>query len=165
MEAKYFFSFTGTIIAIYNFHETVGMKRGCSKIFSVEGEDGNLVNFVITPATYSVHMKNFSVGDRIIAFYDANAPAILIYPPQFNALVISEASQTENVKVDWFGRDLVSADGSLKLNITDQTEILLENGQSYEGSLVGRKLIVIYGSTTRSIPAITSPVQVIVLCR
>ncbi len=73
-------------------------------------------------------------------------------------------NQWENITVDYFNRSLVNSDNTLKLNISDSTDIVLENGQMYDGNLANRNLIVIYGNTTRSIPAQTTPKKVIVMC-
>ena len=70
----------------------------------------------------------------------------------------------QNVKVDYFNNQLVSADGQLKLNIAPNTPTLLTNGQPFSKNPANRNLIVIYGPTTRSIPAQTTPYQIIVWC-
>lgn len=51
----------------------------------------------------------------------------------------------------------------MKLNISDETEILLQDGTVYEGELAGKRLVVIYGPSTKSIPAQTTPYKIIVL--
>ncbi len=104
------------------------------------------------------------VGDRITGFYDANAPVPLIYPPQYRAIVMAKDNPYQNVKVDYFNSQLVSSDGMLKLNISPNTLILLENGQAFTGNLSNRNLIVVYGATTRSTPAQTTPYKIIVMC-
>jgi hypothetical protein len=59
---------------------------------------------------------------------------------------------------------LVSSDGSLRLNISPDNRILLENGQLYNRNPANHYLIVVYGATTRSILAQTTPSQIIVMC-
>jgi hypothetical protein len=66
--------------------------------------------------------------------------------------------------VDYFNSDLVSSDGRIKLNIFPNTPTLLENGQLFTGNPLERNLIVVYGATTRSIPAQTTPYYIIVMC-
>ncbi|MFT9497260.1 hypothetical protein [Anaerosolibacter sp.] len=105
-----------------------------------------------------------SVGDIVVGFYDANAPVPLIYPPQYRAIVMSRLVLGQNVKVDYFNEQLVSSDGTLKLNIAPFTQIILENNQAFTANLANRNLIVLYGPTTRSIPAQTTPYKIIVLC-
>lgn len=105
------------------------------------------------------------VGDAVIGYYDTNAPIPLIYPPQYRALVMAKVTPNRNIKVDFFNRQLVSSDGTLKLNISPFTQILLENGQAFTGNPANRDLIVVYGPTTMSIPAQTIPYRIIVMCR
>ena len=92
-------------------------------------------------------------GDMVTGFYDSNAPVPLIYPPQYQAVVMARAEPGRNVKVDFFDEDLVSSDGMLKLNLAPTTRILLENGQAFTGNPAKRYLIAVYGPATRSIPA------------
>lgn len=126
--------------------------------------DGEPVNFVVSPDTYFVDHVMVHPGDMITGFYDANAPIPLIYPPQYQAIVIARAVPCQNVKVDFFNEDLVSSDGMLKLNIAPTTRIVLENGQAFTQNPANRYLVVVYGPTTRSIPAQTTPEQIVVLC-
>ena len=53
---------------------------------------------------------------------------------------------------------------TLKLNITPYTNIVLGNGQAFSGNPGNRNLIVLYGATTKSIPAQTTPYKIIVMC-
>lgn len=159
-----FKSFTGIIETIDDFFTENPDKVGCTKLMSVESSDGNIVNFVVTPSTYFVDHAMVKVGDTVTGFYDANAPVPLIFPPQLRPFVMAKDTQGQNVKVDRFDKNLVSSDNQLKLNIAPSTEVLLENGQSFTGSLENRNLIVIYGPSTRSIPAQTTPYRIIVMC-
>lgn len=156
--------FTGTITEIsdqYSYND----QAGCNKLVTVQDEHGNIVNFVVTPATYFVDRVTVKTGDIVTGYYDANAPAILIYPPQYPAIVMTRTSQRQNVAVDHFDSRLVSSDGMLMLHISPLTQIVLENDQTFTGSPVDRDLIVIYGATTRSIPAQTTPRKIIVMCQ
>jgi hypothetical protein len=159
-----FQSFFGIITMISDFWTGSEQTTGCYKLMSVENTSGNMVNFVVTPDTYFVDYVTVAIGDMVIGFYDANLPVPLIYPPQYQAIVMASASQYQNVKVDYFNTDLISSDGTLKLNISPTTQILLENGQSFTGNPTNRNLIVVYGATTRSIPAQTTPYEIIVMC-
>jgi hypothetical protein len=159
-----FGSFSGVITMIDDFRTQTGESIGCYKLMTVEKRDGNIVNFVITPGTYFVDYLMMHVGDAVIGFYDANAPAPLIYPPQLRAIVMAKLKPNENVKVDYFNEQLVSSDGTLKLNLAPFTQIILQNGQRFTGNPANHTLIVIYGPTTRSIPAQTTPYRIIVMC-
>lgn len=159
-----FFSFSGYVTRIDDF--SIGQRNevGCYKILTVDNGHGNTVNFVIEPTTYFVDHAIIKRGDRVTGFYDANAPVPMIFPPQFRTLVMTKDSPHQQVKVDYFNRRLESSDGTLQLNLSPRTKITLQNGQPFTGNLEQRNLVVVYGATTRSIPAQTTPSQVIVLC-
>ncbi|GAA0725054.1 hypothetical protein GCM10008905_19780 [Clostridium malenominatum] len=160
-----FKSFHGTITMINDFWTNAsGEGLGCYKLISVQNEYGDLVNFVVSPSTYFVDHVTLSVGDRVTGFYDGNAPVPLIFPPQYRALVMARDTSYQNVKVDYFNSQLVSSDNTLKLNIGPYTQILLENNQLFTNNPTNRNLIVVYGPTTRSIPAQTTPYKIIVMC-
>ena len=159
-----FQAFNGSVTMIDDFSIGQNNEAGCYKLTTVENGNGKIVNFVVEPTTYFVNHVMVAVGDRITGFYDANALVPLIYPPQFRALVIARDTPYQNVKVAFFNSQLVSSDGTLKLNISSNTQILLENGQAFTGNIANRNLIVVYGATTRSIPAQTTPNKIIVMC-
>jgi hypothetical protein len=123
-----------------------------------------LVNFVIAPDTYFVDHRVVRVGDRVTGFYDGDAPVPLIFPPQYAAIVMAKDAPGQDVTVDFFNRQLLNSDGDLRLNISRETRILLENGQEFQRNPANRYLIVVFGATTRSIPAQTTPSQIIVMC-
>ncbi|WML32884.1 hypothetical protein [Clostridium sp. OS1-26] len=157
--------FHGMITMINDFSIATNEKNpGCYKLMSVEDGFGNTVNFVVAPNTYFVDHVTMEVGDMVTGFYDANAPVPLIFPPQYRAIVMAKDIQYENVKVDYFNSQLVSSDNQLKLNIGPSTQILLENDQTFTQNPANRNLIVIYGTTTMSIPAQTTPYEIIVMC-
>lgn len=159
-----FGSFSGIVTAINNFWTGAEAPSGCYKLMSVQSMDGSIVNFVIMPTTYFVDHVMVNLGDLVTGFYDANAPVPLIYPPQYQAVVMAKALQNQNVKVDFFNSQLVSSDGTLKLNIGPFTEIIQENGQTFTGNPANKYLIVIFGTATMSIPSQTVPYRIIVLC-
>lgn len=160
-----FQSFYGVVTMINDFLiDQTSEKDGCYKLISVEDGNGSLVNFVVEPCTYFVNQEIVTAGDMVTGFYDADAPVPLIFPPQFRAIVMAKDTKFTNVKVAYFNNQLVSSDNTLKLNIAPYTQILLRNGQPFTRNPANRNLIVIYGPTTRSIPAQTTPYKIIVLC-
>ena len=159
-----FQAFNGVVTMIDDFSIGQNNEVGCYKLISVENGNGTSVNFVVAPTTYFVDHVMVAVGDRVTGFYDANAPVPLIYPPQFRAIVMAKDTPYQNVKVAYFNSQLESSDGTLRLNISPHTQILLENGQAFTGNIANRNLIVAYGATTRSIPAQTTPYKIIVMC-
>lgn len=160
-----FVSISGTVTSISDFATAgTGEGEGCTKFISVDNMSGQTVNFVVPPTTYFVEQAMVSVGDRVTGYYDGDAPVPLIYPPQYRALIMVKESPYQNVKVDYFNNQLVSRDGQLKLNLSPFTLIVLTNGQAFSKYPSNRNLIVIYGATTRSIPAQTTPSKIIVWC-
>lgn len=157
-------SFYGTITRIYDIGSGIEKPEGCYKIMTVQSGNDNIANFVITPTTYFVDQVMMSVGDTVIGYYDLNAPVPLIYPPQIQAIVMAKLVPEYNIKVDYFDEQLVSSDGTLKLNISPFTQIILENGQPFTRNPANHDLVAIYGPTTRSIPAQTTPYKIIVTC-
>src|SRR5690625_1824231 len=98
----HFHSFQGTITAMQDINGGQGgQPTGCDKLIRVEDEAGAIVNFVVTPTTYFVDHLPVSVGDTVTGFYDQHAPAILIYPPQYEALIMVKESPGQHVKVDY----------------------------------------------------------------
>ena len=156
--------FSGIVKSITDLWTNDVNKAGCNKLVSVESEDGSVVNFVVTPSTYFVDNVTLKVGDSVTGFYDLNAPAPLIFPPQLRAIVMAK-NNSQNIKVDHFNNRLESSDNQLKLNISPSTKILLENNQTFTQKLGNRNLIVIYGASTKSIPAQTTPDKIIVMCK
>lgn len=156
-------SFMGRITQIEDFWTSADEPSGCYKLMTLQDRE-NIVNFVVSPTTYFVDCATLKQGDLAIGFYDEDVPVPLIYPPRYQASVMAKMNRRQNIKVDFFDNELVSGDGMLKLNIAPSTIKLLENNQTFTGNLTDRYLIVIYGATTRSIPAQTSPYKVIVMC-
>lgn len=154
----YFSSFTGVVKAIT---ESEGKEE--LKYVLVQNEEGQEANIIISEETYILDDAKIAVGDVITGFYDPNLPMLMIYPPQYNAIVVAVQKEGQNVKVDVFDKDLLSSDKLLKLNIFDDTEIILTDGTAYKGELANRKLIVVYGFTTKSIPPQTTPSKIVVL--
>lgn len=153
-----FQSFTGKVTEI-----RVSEDNADRTYISVEGEGERLATILITKDTYVVSQDEIKVGDTVTGYYNGNAPMIMIYPPQYHAEVVVVNDTKEIIKVDVFDKDLVSSDNFLKLNISDETKIMLQNGEGFDGELTNRKLVVSYTVSTKSIPAQTTPSQIVVL--
>lgn len=116
-------------------------------------------------------VKDIKKGDKITVYTDAYSPAPLILPPQYQADVIvveDEAEKTNNINVDTYVKDeagmLVNVSNTLALNIAEDTEIVDREGKKADVKDIDKKdLAVVYNIETRSIPAQTNPVKVIVL--
>ena len=104
-------------------------------------------------------------GDTITAFYDPDAPMVLIYPPRYTALAVAKTGDGLQAVLDIFSQDLVNSDGTLQLNPDQNTQIRTPNGQRVMAIPGDSFLMVLYSETTRSIPAITVPKEITVFCR
>ena len=165
-----FLSVTGEVKEISDVHDNEGEVVYREKYITIEGEGTTVLH-----TNYHTYIlgKAIEVGDTVTAYFAANAPALAIYPPRHTVRLIVNG-EFANVKIDRFHAnadfegDLVSADGQLRLNFTEQTPILLQDGQDFRKSteelglnlkeeLDGRLLVVTYGPATFSMPAITIP--------
>lgn len=135
----------------------------CQQMVTIQNTDG-VHNFIVSPETYVIDMVRLRLGMRVVAFYDANLPVPLIYPPQYQAVIIGRNALNEKMYVGYFDENLVAADEQLKLNISKGTEIVTSNGQQYLCQVGQNTLIVYYTITTRSIPPQTTPRKFIVMC-
>lgn len=145
--------------------EITGMRDCCSVMVSVLVSDGETINLVIDKDTVVVDNRRIRRGMRIYGFYDASRPAILIYPPQYQAVAVTVLTGTnQEAALAYFDRHLIAGDHSLKLNIGRETVVETANGQIYGCDPANHVLLVFYSVTTRSIPPQTTPERVIVLC-
>lgn len=139
------------------------------------------INYTITDNTIVLgyakgevkSVKDIKKGDKITVYSNAYAPAPLILPPQYQADVIFvednlELDSLRMADVDTYvkGEDemLVNVSNTLALNIADDTEIVDREGKKADAKDLDKKdLAVIYSTSTRSIPAQTTPIKVVVL--
>lgn len=135
----------------------------CRQMITIQNAEG-VHNFIISPETYVIDMIRIRPGMTVTAFYDANLPVPLIYPPQYQAVIIGRNIPNENIFVGYFDENLTAVDEQLKLNISRGTEIITSNGQQYMCPVGQNMLIVYYTITTRSIPPQTTPRKIIVIC-
>ena len=144
-----------------------GINRGdscCSMSVSLIS-DSNIVNVVVSGDTTVIDNVRLRPCMRIAAFYDTNLPVPAVYPPQYQAEIVTSLRRGQQVMLDYFDDSLTSADGSLRLNIGPTTNVVTQNGQQYTCSPENTELLVYYTTTTFSIPAQTTPQKVIVLCQ
>lgn len=151
-----FKSFKGTVKSIT---ET---EKG-NKVIVVEDSQGEESHFIINEKTYFINDKAIEEGVTITGYYDATRPMIMIYPPQYVIDVAMVGDMKETVKVDLFDNNLVSVDNQLKIRVDKDTEIISQDGTRYSGQLENKNLVVMYDIATKSIPAQTKPIKVIVL--
>ncbi len=142
-----------------------GQTGGCTILYTLEGENPAGPFQVQLPANaFVLNLHPFQIGDRATFFYDTNAPMVLIYPPRYTAIAAAYTPHGTSAVLDIFQNELTNSDNTLKLNLAWNTPVTLLNGQPFSGDLNGYLLLVLYSMTTRSIPAQTTPEQVVVFC-
>ena len=138
-------------------------------LIHIEDEDGQPVAFLLTEATCYPFAHEIGAGDAVTGYYRFSPIMPLIFPPQHTAeVLVTGMPEDQSIQVDRFSADeniglLVSQDGMLALRIGENTQIITADGEAFDGELDGLDLAVIYDVSTRSIPAQTIPVTVIVL--
>lgn len=136
----------------------------CSMMLSIVSDKG-IVNAVVTGETVIIDHVRLRTGMRVAVFYDTSLPAAAVYPPRYQAEIVTLLRRGQQVVLDYFDSELTSADGSLKLNIGGMTDVVTANGQSYICSPENTELLVYYTTSTFSIPAQTTPQKIVVLCQ
>jgi hypothetical protein len=160
----YFNAFTGVVKEINPALNPDGSVSAEKTFVLTESVDGSLTQFIINKDTFWATDASLKAGSVVTGYYDATRPVIMIYPPQYVAeVMVVDLPEGQNVKTDRFDENLLSSDQWLKLNLSDETQILLENGRPFTGELKNRNLVVYYDVTTKSIPAQTTPSKIVVL--
>ena len=113
---------------------------------------------------YVVDFTTLSVGMMATFWYRNDAPMPLIYPPQYTAVVVAEDRNDRYVDVSYYNNSLTNEEQTLQLNLDGTVDVRTVNNQYFQASPANHNLVVIYSSSTRSIPAQTTPSTVVVLC-
>ena len=154
----------GTIVDMMPTRQGGRRADGCVLFVTLETEAGETVNIILSPTTYVVDFETLSVGMDCTFWYLADAPMILIYPPQYNAAVAARNRNDRMIDVSRYGRELVNQERTLQLKLDGSVDIRTTNNQYFQGSPADHDLVVIYETSTRSIPAQTTPKNIVVLC-
>lgn len=126
--------------------------------------NNQITNFIVGADTYIPGQTRLRPGMPVTAFYDPSLPVPLIFPPRYQAVVISRRNPGESIFAGFFNENLVSENNELQLNLARSTEIITSNGQAFNCRPGNQMLIVYYTETTRSIPPQTTPRRIIVMC-
>ncbi|WP_353095095.1 stalk domain-containing protein [Tissierella praeacuta] len=105
-------------------------------------------------------------GMKVSAYYSKNTIMTMSIPPQLtpDLIVIGESEEPVFTHVSKFDKELVSSDGMLKINPSENTVIVGKDGNKIEKEdIVDKDLIVFYTISTKSIPAQTTPEKIIVM--
>lgn len=166
MQMPTFYGVEGTIVEMRAADAGMGNKSGCRIFVSVEDENGNIVNFIVSPTTYVADFTTLREGMEAVFYYRTDAPVPLIYPPQYSAVVVvpKEVLRGQSVAVGHFNDSLINEEQTLQLHMDGRVQVLTTNNQRFLGNPGGHDLVVFYERSTRSIPAQTTPDKVVVLC-
>lgn len=137
----------------------------CNMIFSVRAHNRKVVDFIVDNDTYTIDNITLGVGDDIIGFYDSGLVTPAIHPPQYRAVVMAKRVIGRNIKLKKFDRNYLSYDKKLQLDISPLTQIIMRNNQKYLCDFSGQDVAVVYKDSTKTIPVIARPSQIIILCR
>jgi len=140
---------------------------------TIQDTNGNPAVLVLAEDVVFPFSDTFDVGDEVTGWYLSNAPMIMIWPPQYNIVVLSAGMPDgSNIKVDrfhkWEGNPdgmMISQDEMFAFSVDANTEIILEDGQDFSDFdfELNRRMVVIYGISTRSIPEMATADKLIVL--
>lgn len=159
-----FASVSGMIVDVMAERTDDSRPDSCIMYFTVEDDDGNITNFMVTPNTFVLDFEPLSTGMRATFWYRTDAPAVLIYPPRYTAVAAARERNGRMVNVSFYNEELVNQEMTLQLRFDDSTELRTTNNQYFQGNPAKHNLVVCYTTSTRSIPAQTTPEKVYVLC-
>ena len=166
-----------TMIPIPDYYSVTGIVESIEETGEaiqviIEDEHGSPAVLILNEDTVYPFDEDFVVGDVITGWYVTDAPMIAIWPPQFNiAVLVAGAPEGSNIKVcrfttwEYSPEDyLISQDEMFAFLVDEDTEIVLANGDDFtDGDIEGRRIVVIYDISTRSIPEMTTANKLIVL--
>lgn len=138
--------------------------QSCAIYFTVEDGQRNIVTVVVTPNTFVADWKPLNVGQEAIFWHRADAPMLLIYPPRYTAAAAAPFKSGRMYDVSFYDDSLVNAERTLQLHLDRSVMLRTSGNQYFQGNPANHELFVSYTNSTRSIPAQTTPTEVIVLC-
>jgi len=166
-----FNSVTGEVVSIYD-----GANYG-DKLVLIEGEYGSTM--LVTDFNTFFMGGAPEVGDTVTGIFVQEMFMAAIYPPHHNTAVVVNVDEIQEDGIPFvfvsrfneldsevFGdyAQLISTCGELVLTIGyEGTEVILQSGETFDGDIAGRKLVVTYARATFSIPPQTTPIQIVVL--
>ena len=111
--------------------------------------------------------EDLKEGMEVTVIYPKNSPMALSLPPMSSSAVLVIINSPKNsVEVGYFDDNLVNEANTLKLNIGENTVIMNTKGEQRvftAEDIKNKNVAVIYDVTTRSIPAQTTPLFVMIL--
>jgi len=160
----HYFSVTGNVVSVEKIEGLIHV--------TIDDTDGNPAVLVLGEETVFPFSDEIKEGDEVTGWYQTDRPMIMIWPPQYNISVLAAgAPEGANIRVDrfhaWVDNTegfLLSQDEMFAFRTDENTEIILANGDSFPADEIeGRRIVVIYGISTRSIPEMATADKLIVL--
>lgn len=155
----------GTISAIEKTEESVRIDIDNDTMGMVFHVAGN-VFLLDQEGNYST-LEDLKEGMEITAIIPANAPVTMSIPPMTSGaigfVIIGEGT---NIDLSSYNDELVNAQNTLQLNVDEKVSIVDVKGSKMkyaEEDLKNKELLVLYGPSTRSIPAQTTPMLVMIM--
>ncbi|MDR2167632.1 MAG: copper amine oxidase N-terminal domain-containing protein [Clostridiales bacterium] len=131
-----FLSFEGVIVEITEFDERIYIRA--------QNAEGSVMVFVKDFTTF-VLGEGLAAGDNIVGYFDANAPAIMIYPPQHPARVIVNGNHGE-IQVGRIAEGLEIGDKPVYLQDGQNVREIVAEPDSWVASveefIAGRLLVI-----------------------
>jgi len=140
---------------------------------TVMNSEGGLAVLILGESTAFLFSDSFNVGDEATGWYwySASTEMILIYPSSYNTAAFA-TGMPDGVRIkisrfhNWEDNTegyYLSQDEMFAFRVDENTEITLEDGTDFIGDdLNNRRIAVIYGRSTRSLPELTTADRLIV---
>jgi len=159
----YYLYVTGTVISSDETEEGLRIQ--------IKDANGNPAILMTSWKTMFPFDSGIKAGETVTGYYLTNAPMITIWPAEYTIVVLVAGVPADlSLSIDRFytmeSREgwMLNKGGNLAFQIGDNTEVVLANGDDFtDGNIEGRRMIVIYRASTRSYPALTMAVKIIVL--
>lgn len=149
------------------------------KVTSVEAKDGYsgvciaetglLANIsddcvVIDAADGTVKkVSDIKEGMQIMVFIGENTPMTMSIPPMSSSISAVVINTDKNVDFSAYGDDFVNSKNNLQLNMDESVKVFDMKGNTVSADdIKGKNALVLYAESTKSIPAQTTPLLVVV---
>lgn len=123
-------------------------KRDNGALFTTIEQGENIFSLVIQEDTLVLDntgkKADLKEGMSFTAFVNKNKPMLMIYPPQYNPeVVVIETSDMGTVEVGIFDENFVNKENTLKLNLSEESQITNLAGEKLtQEDIVGKEAIV-----------------------
>ena len=86
----------GIIQSIETLDSTQKEEQGCYQLLTLLQDDAKIVQFLLTSTTLLVNRITLRVGKQVTCYQDVTLPVPMIYPPRYQAIVVTAPSPYEN---------------------------------------------------------------------